>query len=213
MLLIRALVFKRARLCPTALSDLATSRSSAVRFVGHLLHPLDHSAIEDLGDGSMRHRGHGGALCPCFSPGSNQTTSPAHVFQIGPPSHFTRPQPAVTIKVCPSGCVPGSARLGFERHYRATDARGCVLLEWRVDPHGTCKPVRGPAHSSSASVPHFSVSYRLFKAPAEGQGDPASGDGARLLAIVSHEYCGETERAAKLAQRCTHVLSQVDVKA
>jgi hypothetical protein len=39
---------------------------------------------------------------------------------------------------------------------------------------------------SDASL--FRLSYRLFKAPAEGQGDPASGDGARLLAIVSHEH-------------------------
>src|ERR671921_698489 len=47
----------------------------------------------------------GVAPCQCFSPGENQTTSPGRISSIGPPSRCAHPQPEVTIKVCPSGCV------------------------------------------------------------------------------------------------------------
>src|SRR2546430_8889768 len=51
----------------------------------------------------------------CFSAGRIQTTSPGRISSVRPPQRFTRPQPAVTIKVWPTGCVchavraPGSA--------------------------------------------------------------------------------------------------------
>ena len=52
----------------------------------------------------------GAAPCQCFSPGGNQTMSPARISSIGPPSRCTRPQPKVTISVCPSGCVCHAVR-------------------------------------------------------------------------------------------------------
>src|SRR6476646_9803587 len=52
----------------------------------------------------------GAAPCQCFSPGSNQTTSTGRISSIGPPSRCTRPQPNVTISVCPSGCVCHAVR-------------------------------------------------------------------------------------------------------
>src|SRR5919198_6466310 len=52
----------------------------------------------------------GVAPCQCFSLGSNQTTSPGRISSIGPPSRCTRPQPAVTISVWPSGCVCHAVR-------------------------------------------------------------------------------------------------------
>src|SRR5689334_5995455 len=52
----------------------------------------------------------GAAPCQCFSPGANQTTSPGRISSIGPPSRCARPQPAVTINVCPSGCVCQAVR-------------------------------------------------------------------------------------------------------
>jgi hypothetical protein len=45
------------------------------------------------------------APCQCFSPGSNQTTSPGWISSIVPPSRCAQPQPAVTIRCWPSGCV------------------------------------------------------------------------------------------------------------
>src|SRR5207302_3574200 len=45
------------------------------------------------------------APCQCFSPGGHQTTSPGLMTLISPPQLCTQPQPAVTISVCPSGCV------------------------------------------------------------------------------------------------------------
>src|SRR3954470_7947131 len=50
------------------------------------------------------------APCQCFSPGGNQTISPGLISSIGPPSRCTQPQPKVTIRVCPSGCVCHAVR-------------------------------------------------------------------------------------------------------
>src|SRR4029077_6054109 len=52
----------------------------------------------------------GVAPCQCFSLGANQTTSPVRISSIGPPSRCARPQPAVTISVCPNGCVCQAVR-------------------------------------------------------------------------------------------------------
>src|SRR5881397_3362872 len=51
------------------------------------------------------------APCQCFSPGGNQITSPGRISSIvPPPQRCTRPQPAVTISVWPSGCVCHAVR-------------------------------------------------------------------------------------------------------
>src|SRR6266436_9847996 len=50
------------------------------------------------------------APCQCFSPGGNQTTSPGRIFSIVPPQRCARPQPAVTMRVWPSGWVCHAVR-------------------------------------------------------------------------------------------------------
>lgn len=50
------------------------------------------------------------APCQCFSPGANQMTSPGRISSTGPSSRCTQPQPAVTINICPSGCVCHAVR-------------------------------------------------------------------------------------------------------
>src|SRR5579884_1667507 len=52
----------------------------------------------------------GAAPCQCFSPGWNQTTSPGRISSIGPPQRCARPEPAVTIRVWPSGWVCQAVR-------------------------------------------------------------------------------------------------------
>src|SRR5207245_10723049 len=52
----------------------------------------------------------GAAPCQCFSPGENQTTSPGRISSTGPPHRCARPQPAVTMRVWPSGCVCHAVR-------------------------------------------------------------------------------------------------------
>src|SRR5271166_3925699 len=52
----------------------------------------------------------GVAPCQCFSPGENQTTSPGRISSTGPPSRWAQPQPEVTSRVCPSGCVCHAVR-------------------------------------------------------------------------------------------------------
>src|SRR5213594_1313884 len=65
----------------------------------------------------------GGAPCQCFSPGGNQTTSPGRISSTGPRSRCARPQPAVTIRVCPSGCVCHAVRAPGSNVTLAPDAR------------------------------------------------------------------------------------------
>src|SRR5438067_5839331 len=50
------------------------------------------------------------APCQCFSPGGNQITSPGWISSLGPPQRCAQPQPAVTIKVWPSGWVCHAVR-------------------------------------------------------------------------------------------------------
>src|ERR671928_2024221 len=50
------------------------------------------------------------APCQCFSPGGNQTTSPGRISSIGPSQCCAKPQPAVTIKVWPSGWLCHAVR-------------------------------------------------------------------------------------------------------
>src|SRR5579864_1347489 len=52
----------------------------------------------------------GAAPCQCFSPGAIDTTSPGRISSIGPPARATRPAPAITISVWPSGCVCQAVR-------------------------------------------------------------------------------------------------------
>src|SRR5271166_5699946 len=50
------------------------------------------------------------APCQCFSPGENQITSPGRISSTGSPQRCAQPQPAVTIRVCPSGWVCQAVR-------------------------------------------------------------------------------------------------------
>ena len=50
------------------------------------------------------------APCQCFSPGGNQTTSPGRTSSTGPPLRWTQPEPAVMIRVWPSGWVCHAVR-------------------------------------------------------------------------------------------------------
>src|SRR4249919_2345715 len=47
----------------------------------------------------------GVAPCQCRCPGGHQITSPAWISSTGPPSHCVHPQPAVTTRIWPSGCM------------------------------------------------------------------------------------------------------------
>src|SRR5690242_12868879 len=52
----------------------------------------------------------GVAPCQCFSPGGKQTMSPDRTSSTGPPQRWTQPQPAVTMRVWPSGWVCQAVR-------------------------------------------------------------------------------------------------------
>src|ERR687885_2886597 len=63
------------------------------------------------------------APCQCFSPGGNQITSPGRICSIEPPQRWTRPQPAVTIRVCPNGWVCHAVRAPGSNVTLAPDVR------------------------------------------------------------------------------------------
>src|SRR5882724_11732096 len=65
----------------------------------------------------------GDAPCQCFSPAGNHTTSPGWIPSIGPPHRCTRPNPAVTTSVCPSGCVCHAVRARGSNVTYAPDVR------------------------------------------------------------------------------------------
>src|SRR6266545_4777840 len=52
----------------------------------------------------------GVAPCQCFSFGGHQTTSPGRISTFGWPSLCTHPNPDVTTRVCPSGCLCHAVR-------------------------------------------------------------------------------------------------------
>src|SRR5581483_3397959 len=43
--------------------------------------------------------------CQCFLQGGQVMTSPGRISSFGSPQHCVQPRPAVTISVCPHGCV------------------------------------------------------------------------------------------------------------
>src|SRR5438552_8558220 len=63
------------------------------------------------------------APCQCFSPGGNHTQSPGRISSMGPPQRCAQPQPAVTIKVWPSGCVCHAVRAPGSKVTLAQDRR------------------------------------------------------------------------------------------
>src|SRR5690349_21735725 len=94
------------------------------------------------------------APCQCFSLGAIETTSPGRISSIGPPQRCARPQPAVTIKVWPSGWVcqavraPGSkvtiappTRAGSSRWKRESMRTVPVKYSAGPLPDG-CEPMR-----------------------------------------------------------------------
>src|SRR4051794_9227628 len=67
------------------------------------------------------------APCQCFTPGGNQTTSPGRTSSTSPPSRCTQPQPAVMIRVWPSGCVCHAVRAPGSNVTLAPAARAGAL--------------------------------------------------------------------------------------
>ena len=52
----------------------------------------------------------GAAPCQCFSSGANETMSPGRISSTGPPQHWARPQPAITMSRWPNGCLCHAVR-------------------------------------------------------------------------------------------------------
>src|SRR5919107_377031 len=98
----------------------------------------------------------GDAPCQCFSPGSNQTTSPGRSASIGPPSRWARPKPAVTMSAWPRGCVCHAVR-----------APGSKVTALPAARAGAAAPNRGsirtvPVNHSAGPLPEGCEPLRLM---------------------------------------------------
>src|SRR2546430_17710425 len=76
------------------LASRVIARSALVLFVAHVLHPLDHFAVERFLNGNLRHGGPGGSGRAMSFSTSHPTHSPPPVFfyvsaapQLPPPAH------------------------------------------------------------------------------------------------------------------------------
>jgi hypothetical protein len=102
------------------------------------------------------------APCQCFSPGGNQITSPGRMCSIGPPQRCTRPQPAVTIRVWPSGWVCHAVRAPGSNVTLAPRARAGSGASNR----GSIRTL--PVKYSAGPLPFSLVSHRPRRAPSFG---------------------------------------------
>src|SRR5438046_862619 len=94
--------------------------------------------------------------CQCFSPGENQIMSPGRISSIGPPQRCAQPQPAVTIRVWPSGWVCHAVR--------APGSKVTLALATRA---GADKLIRGstrttPVKYSAGPLPEGCEPHRLI---------------------------------------------------
>ena len=80
-------------------------RSAGVLLVADLLHPVDGLAVERFLDGDVRHRRGRRRAVPVLLAGREPDHVAGRISSTGPPQRCARPQPAVTIRVWPSGCV------------------------------------------------------------------------------------------------------------
>src|SRR5579864_6749211 len=79
----------------------------------------------------------GAAPCQCFSPGENQTTSLAESPRSDLPSAVPE-QPAVTMRVCPSGCVCHAVRAPGSNVTLATSFYSRHLCNSQCAPLQSC---------------------------------------------------------------------------
>ena len=96
--------------------------------------------------------------CQCFSLGENQTTSPGRISSIGPPQRCAKPQPALTMRVWPSGCVCQAVRAPGSKVTLALNQRWIRGLKKLINPYGACeplcRPLSGRLRANSSDV-HF----------------------------------------------------------
>ncbi len=107
----------------------------------------------------------GVAPCQCFSPGEIQMTSPGRICAIAPPHRCTRPQPAVTIRVCPNGWVCHAVRAPDSNVTLAPSARAGSCASNRGSMRTV--PVKysaGPLAEGCEPLLLMSISYAILVA-------------------------------------------------
>src|SRR5437762_1220408 len=101
----------------------------------------------------------GVAPCQCFSPGGNQITSPGRISSAVPPQRCAQPQPAVTIRVWPSGCVCHAVRAPGSKVTLAPATRAGS----GASNSGSIRTV--PVNQSAGPLPEGREPHRLISIP------------------------------------------------
>ena len=84
--------------------------SSPILFVVNLFHPVDHLAVQRFGDGDVGHGCAGGGAVPMLHARRNPHDI-ARLYFLGRLAPLLdHASPAVTISVCPSGCLCQAVR-------------------------------------------------------------------------------------------------------
>src|SRR5438552_1762308 len=128
------------------------------------------------------------APCQCFSPGGNQITSPGRICSIGPPQRCVQPQPDVTIKIWPSGCVCHAVRAPGSKVTLAPPTRP----GWGASNSGSIRTV--PVNQSAGPLPDGWEPLRLMSIGV-------------LLELTWRQVCNLPTHG-KL-QTCRHVVSEL----
>src|SRR5947208_13892563 len=117
-------------------------RSALVLFVAHVLHPLDHFAVERFLNGNVRHGGRRRSAVPMLL----VRRKPDHIAR---PDFFDRSAP--TLRPSEAGrddqrltkwmCMPRSACTRLERDVCTTHTCRLRSFKQRINPHCPGKPV------------------------------------------------------------------------
>src|SRR5881227_3284781 len=124
------------------LASRVIARSALVLFVAHVLHPLDHFAVERFLNGNVRHGGCRRSAVPMLL----VRRKPDHIAR---PDFFDRSAP--TLRPSEAGrddqrltkwmCMPRSACTRLERDVCTTHTCRLWSFKQRINPHGPGKPV------------------------------------------------------------------------
>jgi uncharacterized membrane protein YeiH len=141
----------------------STAQRRQVVLVADLVHPHHVDAVQRFLDRDVGHRRGGVAPCQCLWPGGHQITSPARISTLASPSHWVQPQPAVTIRVWPSGWVCQAERAPGSKvtlaHETRAGAGGAFRGSMRTVP---VKYSSGPLHRGLGAL-RVSVPWKVAR--------------------------------------------------
>src|SRR6266436_7954550 len=137
------------------------------------------------------------APCQCFSPGGIHTVSPGLISRIGPPQVYTRPSPATTWRVWPSGWVCHAVRAPGSKLTRAARMRAgagaSMIGSCHTVPVNQSPGIRRDGTDPDSLMSMISPQQRLFEtATATSPRHPRKGT-ENSVSISSNRRCAQRQ--------------------